>query len=331
MVVVFCRLCKLILQMMRLLHILILLSALVIYTQIVEASKTDNKSVNITKGINGLDKIILRQSHGSSVEVYLYGAHVTSWKNERGEELLFVSSKAIFSPPKAIRGGIPVIFPQFSNLGSLQSHGFARNRFWTIDNNPPPVKSEVVNGVFVDLLLKSTEEDLKIWPHRFEFRLRVTLKPGGDLMLTSHIKNTDADGKPFTFTFAHHTYFSVSNISEVEVKGLEKLDYLDNLKNRERYTEHGDPITIESEFDRIYLSTPPKITILDHEKKRIFVVKKYGLPDAVVWNPWAKTIADLGANDYKYMVCVEAAAIEKPVTLKPGEVWNAKLELSTRH
>lgn len=29
-------------------------------------------------------------------QVYLYGGHVTSWKNDHGEELLFVSSKVIF-------------------------------------------------------------------------------------------------------------------------------------------------------------------------------------------------------------------------------------------
>ena len=46
----------------------------------------------------------------------------------------------------------------------------------------------------------------------FEFRLRVTLGPAGDLMLTSRIRNTNPDGKPFTFTFAYHTYFSVSDI-----------------------------------------------------------------------------------------------------------------------
>ncbi|KAI3811439.1 hypothetical protein L1987_21163 [Smallanthus sonchifolius] len=321
-------------QMMRLLHTLFFFSTLIIHSVIVESSTTGNKSVEITKGINGLEKIILRQTHGSSVEVYLYGAHVTSWKNDQGEELIFVSRKAIFSPPKPIRGGIPVIFPQFSNLGSLQSHGFARNRLWTIDDNPPPVTSEVPNAVFVDLLLKPTEEDLKIWPHRFEFRLRVTLSRGGDLLLTSCIRNTDADGKPFTFTFAHHTYFSVSNISEVEVIGMKNLDYLDNLKNRTRFTEHTDAITIDSEFDRIYLSTPKKLLLLDHEKRRRFVIRKDGLPDAVVWNPWearAKTIVDFGEEEYKYMVCVEAAAIGKPVTLKPGEEWNGRLQLSTRH
>ncbi|KAE9591235.1 putative aldose 1-/Glucose-6-phosphate 1-epimerase, galactose mutarotase-like protein [Lupinus albus] len=68
--------------------------------------------VDFSKGINGLDKVILRDSRGSSAEVYLYGGHVTSWKNDHGEELLFLSNKAVFKPPKAIRGGIPICFPQ---------------------------------------------------------------------------------------------------------------------------------------------------------------------------------------------------------------------------
>lgn len=34
------------------------------------------------------------------------------------------------------------------------------------------------------------------------------------------------------------------------------------------------------EVDKIYLSTPTKIAILDHEKKRTFVIRKDGLPDA---------------------------------------------------
>ncbi|KAJ9548381.1 hypothetical protein OSB04_020924 [Centaurea solstitialis] len=296
-----------------------------------EMSTIAKKSIEIAKGINGLDKVILREIHGSSVEVYLYGGHVTSWKNEHGEELLFLSSKANFKPPKAVRGGIPICFPQFSNLGSLEAHGFARNRVWMIDNDPPPFPPNVTNRVYVDLLLKPTEDDLKIWPHSFEYRLRITLGPGGDLMLTSRIRNTNTDGKPFTFTFAYHTYFAVSDISEVRVEGLETLDYLDNLKNRERYTEQGDAITFESEVDKIYLSTPTKIAILDHEKKRTFVIRKDGLPDAVVWNPWdkkAKTIADLGDEDYKHMLCVEAAAIERPITLRPGEEWKVRLELS---
>ncbi|KAI3513974.1 hypothetical protein L1887_12258 [Cichorium endivia] len=261
-------------------------------------------------------------SGGPSTLVYLYGAHVTSWKNEHREELLFVSSKAIFQPPTAIRGGIPIVFPQFSNLGPLKSHGFARNRVWTIDNNPPPFPSKTIIGVFVDLLLKPTEEDLKIWPHRFEYRLRVTLGLKGDLMLTSRIRNTDI--KPFNFTFSYHNYFSVSNISEVRVEGMKGLDYIDNTKNKTRFTENGDVITINSKVNRIYLNTPEKLAILDLKKKQTITIQKDGLLDAVVWNPWeekAKPIEDLGADDYKLMVCVEAAAIGKPIILKPGKEW----------
>ncbi|KAH1201271.1 putative glucose-6-phosphate 1-epimerase [Glycine soja] len=248
-------------------------------------SSASSSSYELSKGINGLDKVILRDARGSSAEVYLYGAHVTSWKNDHAEELLFLSSKAIFKPPKPIRGGIPICFPQFSNLGPLDSHGFARNQFWTIDDSPPPFPTSTSNKAFVDLILKPSEDDIKIWPH-----------------------------------------------SEVRVEGLETLDYLDNLQKRERFTEQGDALTFESEFDRIYLSTPTKIAILDHEKKRTIVLRKDGLPDAVVWNPWdkkAKAISDFGDDEYKYMLCVEAAAIEKPITLKPGEEWKGRLELST--
>ncbi|OIW16967.1 hypothetical protein TanjilG_32834 [Lupinus angustifolius] len=282
------------------------------------------------KDANGFDKIILRELRGFSAEVYLYGGQVMSWKNELGEELLFVSSKANFKHPKSIRGGIPICFPQFSNLGSLEHHGFARNKFWTLDPNPPPPTTSN-SRAFIDLILKNSEDDTKSWPHRYEFRLRIALGPTGDLMLTSRIRNTNTDGKSFTFTFAYHTYFYVTDVSEVRIEGLETLDYLDNLKNKERFTEQGDAITFESEVDKVYLSTPTKIAIIDHERKRTFVLRKDGLPDAVVWNPWdkkAKTISDFGDDEYKHMLCVQAACVEKSITLKPGEEWKGRQEIS---
>ncbi|RRT42768.1 hypothetical protein B296_00056882 [Ensete ventricosum] len=114
---------------------------------------------------------------------------------------------------------------QFGSHGNLEQHGFARNRLWSIDTDPPPFPTVSSNKAFIDLIFKPSEDDYKIWPHSkllildfeahiflcsYEFRLRITLGPGGDLMLTSRIRNTD--GKPFSFTFAYHTYFSVSDI-----------------------------------------------------------------------------------------------------------------------
>ncbi|XP_043715718.1 putative glucose-6-phosphate 1-epimerase [Telopea speciosissima] len=287
-------------------------------------------AVEVTKDWNGIDQVVLRSPRGAYARVSLLGGQVVSWRNDRGEELLFTSSKAIFKPPKAMRGGIPICFPQFGNCGSLEQQGFARNKIWTIDDNPPPLRPSDSKGKsLVDLLLKPSEEDLKFWPHSFEFRLRVSLTVDGDLTMISRIRNID--GKPFSFPFAYHTYFSVSDISEVRIEGLETLDYLDNLCQRERFTEQGDAITFESEVDRVYLSSPNLIAVLDHEKKQTFVIRKEGLPDVVVWNPWekkSKAMVDFGDEEYKQMLCVDGAVIEKPITLKPGEEWTGRLELS---
>ncbi|ONK69828.1 uncharacterized protein A4U43_C05F27160 [Asparagus officinalis] len=283
----------------------------------------------VTKDWNGIDQVVLRVPRGASARVSLFGGQVISWRNERGEEQLFTSSKAIFKPPKAMRGGIQICFPQFGNCGSLEQHGFARNRMWSIDNDPPPLHQHNDNDkVFVDLLLKPSEDDMKCWPHHFEFRLRVSLTMTGDLTLTSRIRNIN--GKPFGFSFAYHSYFSVSDISEVRIEGLETLDYLDNLCERERFTEQGDAITFENEVDRVYLSSPNVVAVLDHEKKRTFVIRKEGLPDVVVWNPWekkSKSMVDLGDEEYKQMLCVDAASIERSINLKPGEEWKGQMEI----
>ncbi|XP_006646959.1 putative glucose-6-phosphate 1-epimerase [Oryza brachyantha] len=284
----------------------------------------------VKDGATGLEKLVLRAAHGCSVEVYLYGGQVIFWENEYREQLLFVSRKASFKPPKAIRGGIQICFPQFGNHGVLEQHGFARNRLWSVDESPPPFPATASN-CHIDLILKQSPEVLKIWPHSFEFRLRVALSPTGDLMLTSRIKNTNADGKPFKFRLSYHTYFLVSDISEVRIEGLETLDYLDNLQSEDRRTEQGDAVVFESEVDKVYLSAPPKIVIIDHDKKRTFELRKEGLPDVVLWNPWdmkAKTIPDFAEEEYKRMLCVGAANVEKPITLRPGEEWQGRQEIS---
>ena len=51
-----------------------------------------------------------------------------------------------------------------------------------------------------------------------------------------------------------------------------------------------------------------------------------------VWNPWdkkAKALSDLGDEDYKTMLCVDSAAVENSIVLKPYEEWKGHQELST--
>lgn len=288
-------------------------------------------SVKESKDNNGNPLVILRNRHGAEVRLSLYGGQVISWKNhENGDNLLFLSSKSTLKPPNAIRGGIPICFPQFGSRGMLEQHGFARNRMWVVDDQPPSPRANGSKGhATVNLLLKPSEEDLKVWPNRFEIRLKVTLSEDGNLILRSRVKN--ANGKPFNFNIAFRTYFAISDISEVRVEGLETLDYLDCLQERERFTEQGDALTFESEVDRIYLSSSDVVALFDHGSKRTFQIRKQGLPDVAVWNPWdkkAKALTDIADGEYKKMLCVDGAAIEKPITLKPGEEWTGQLELS---
>ncbi|GJW17452.1 putative glucose-6-phosphate 1-epimerase [Tanacetum coccineum] len=231
------------------------------------------------------------------------------------------SNKAVWKPPQPVRGGIPICFPQFANFGTLEQHGFARNRLWTLDEDPSPLPA-VNSQSNADLLLKSTEEDLKTWPFRFELRIRITVS-AGKLTLIPRVRNVD--NKAFTFTLALRNYFSVSDVSEVRIEGLETLDYLDNTLKRERYTEQSRCINF------LMASTPTKIAIIDHERKRTIVLRKEGMEDAVLWNPWdkkAKAIPDLGDEDYNTMLCLDAAAVENPINIKPCEEWRGRQELS---
>ena len=70
-------------------------------------------------------------SHGPARATVLpYGAHVTSWITADGDERLYLSGRTAYRAGAAIRGGVPVIFPQFSDVGPLPRHGFARTRAW---------------------------------------------------------------------------------------------------------------------------------------------------------------------------------------------------------
>ncbi|KAL8037203.1 hypothetical protein ABFX02_11G024400 [Erythranthe guttata] len=294
------------------------------------APPVEKPSAVFSIGINGLTSVVLSQPGGYSAEVLLYGGQVISWKNKRGDELLFISKKAVFEPYNPIRGGIPICFPTFINNGGTEQHGFARLRYWEVDTSIDLTTSS--DKASIDLILRPTNDDLLKCPNQFEFRLRVILEPNGDLKMNSHISNLNSDGKPFTFLFSYHTYFYVSEIREVGVEGLEKVDYLDYLQNKKRCTEQAEAITFDSEVDRVYLNTPDIISITDRELKRTFTIRKSSsLPDIVVWNPWeekAREMTDLDTIEYREMVCVEAAAVGSEITLKAGDEWTGTHHLS---
>ncbi|KAL7093203.1 hypothetical protein ACP275_11G028600 [Erythranthe tilingii] len=289
-------------------------------------------------GLNGIiGAVVLRQPSGYSAQILLYGGQVISWKNARGEELLFASERANWeATPNTIRAGIPICFPKFYDYGGLEDHGFARTLLWRLDNLAnDSVELPPTNGsAFVDLILDRMPPDFVNWPqHRFELRLRVLLGPTGDLTMLARVRNVNTNGNPVTFKFSFHTYLSVSNIRATHIEGLERTEYLDYLRNRRRYTEGANPITFRNEVDRAYLNTRNVITVTDRQRRRTITIHKNAyLPEVVVYNPWhdARMIPDMGDEEYRRMVCVQAAAVESEITVHPSYEWSGYQRLSVR-
>tara|TARA_B100000405_G_scaffold186920_1_gene130884 strand:- start:209 stop:820 length:612 start_codon:yes stop_codon:yes gene_type:complete len=175
------------------------------------------------------------------------------------------------------------------------------------------------------MTLRSTPASKEKWPHDFVCVYEVMLGAGNHLKTTMSVTNTGTE--PMTFTTALHTYFRCDDALAAKVTGLKGASYLDSLDGRVRREEVGDFVAFAEEVDRIYLSTSDALAVEDVAGSRSIRITKRNLPDAVVWNPWiekSKATGDLGDDDYKKFVCVEAAAIETPVTLPAGERWECE-------
>lgn len=272
----------------------------------------------------GLGKVVLVAADGSRAEIHTHGAHVTSWIPAGDIERLFLSERSEFEPGSAIRGGVPVIFPQFANEGPLPKHGFARNVPWHLVSCTPNV-SAVAEATFH---LGSSPATEAVWPHAFEAELAVVVQ-GRSLELTLRVANTGST--PFTFTAALHTYLRVHDARETRVRGLRGCTYRDATAGGVHREESAEWLPIVGEVNRIYFDVRSPVTVEDNERST--VIDMEGFPDVVVWNPGpvgGAALSDLEPDGYLRMLCVEAAAIRVPVTLERGDRWSGRQRLLAR-
>jgi glucose-6-phosphate 1-epimerase len=261
-----------------------------------------------------LDTLTVVARDGARALVYLHGAHVTSWTPAGGIERLFVSEASAFRPDAAIRGGVPVIFPQFANVGPLPKHGFARTALWTLVD----AHSDGADAPYAKLRLTDTAATRAIWPHAFRAELTVSLF-GSVLELTLAVRNPGAES--FEFTGALHTYLRV-DAPHTMVRGLEGLTYHDSTAGGVLKTEREPEVAIRGEINRIYRDVSGPIEVV--EPRRSVRVEMAGFRDVVVWNPGPgsePTLGDMESGGPARMVCVEAAVVATPVVVAPGEEW----------
>jgi len=281
-------------------------------------------AARIVEGNGGLPKVRVTSTRAEG-EIYLHGAHVTSWKPAGREEVFFVSSESRWEDGRAIRGGVPICFPWFGGKADdpkAPAHGFVRTKAWQIESI-----ARVGDAVRVSMFTESSEDTKKWWPAEFRAVYRVTF----DSELSLELEVTNLGDAPLRFEEALHAYHRVGDIEKVRVRGLDGVRYLDKTDSNREKQQQGD-IAIVSETDRVYLDTSGAIEIDDPALKRRTRVTKENSRTTVVWNPWiekAHALSDLADDEWTRMICIETSNVsDYSVTLAPGQQSKMKAVIS---
>lgn len=251
--------------------------------------------------------------NGDTALVALHGAQVLSWI-AGGRERLYLSPDAVFDGQAAIRGGIPLCFPQFNQRGPLPKHGFARNLAWRAEDAQAEAST-----MRLALHLTDDERTRAWWPHAFVARVDVVLSAGG-LRVDCTVRNTGAVA--WNFTIALHSYLRVDDIAQVGLQGLDGCARWDAVQDV-RDTQQG-PITFAGEYDSVFAAATAPL-LLNDGAHRLEIAQSPALGQTVVWNPGAELcsrLPDIPADGHAHMLCVEAAQIDTPVVLAPGATWS---------
>ena len=262
----------------------------------------------------GLESVCMQLADGSQATVTLAGAHLVSWIPADGQEQTYISPRSAFAPGQPIRGGVPVIFPQFSTRGPIVRHGFARLSLWE-------VLEETGSDTHASLTLGLGGNGAADWnwPHDYACELQFTLAPDA---LTMQLTVRNTGDSAFSFAAALHTYLNIGELGSVAITGLQGCDYEDSMDGNVRKTDHEAVLAPKDGLDRVYLQTPSSLQL--RSAQGALALQSTGFPDSVVWNPGqtgCAKIADLPADAYPQFICVEAALVEKPFELQAGGVW----------
>ncbi|RJG15675.1 D-hexose-6-phosphate mutarotase [Massilia cavernae] len=254
---------------------------------------------NSTVKYGKLPTVRVTAPSGAQAVVSLYGGHLLSWKTADGQERLFFSEKSALDGSRAIRGGVPVIFPQFAARGTGMRHGFARVSNWHLTETGTHADAAFARFVLTDEWLEP--EVAAAWPHKFKLVLDVVVR-ADDIRLSLTVHNTGE--APFEFSGALHTYFLVDELGKVRIDGVQEGEF-----------------AITDKYDHIYFGVEGPLAL--RSGHGTLKLEQEGFPDAVIWNPGAADAAalvDMGDEEYDRFVCIEPATIA-PRTLAPEESW----------
>jgi glucose-6-phosphate 1-epimerase len=268
----------------------------------------------------GLPAVELALPQGDTLRVMRHGAQVLSWVSG-GQERLYLSPQSTMDGQAAMRGGVPVCFPQFNQRGPmaerLPKHGFARNLPWQVD---APVLTH--DSAQLCLHLQDNARTRAWWPQAFALQLHITLRPGA-LRISLKVHNTDVH--PLVFSGALHTYLAVPDVTRAQLRGLGGQAEWDAVANT--HASAADTLRFSAEFDRVYAASPQALRLNEH----LYIQQSASWANTVVWNPaqaLCQSLADMPEDGWRHMLCVEAAQVYEPITLPAGGRWEGWQQLT---
>ena len=272
--------------------------------------------------------IQVRHPHFSA-DILTQGAQLLSFTPTGEDNWIWLSETAEFKTGVSVRGGIPVCWPWFGDLGknpaevknlcaneTAPAHGLVRGVEWQLDALEETASS-------VTMTLEYHQKPSSLWEAEAELKLTISMT-GERLSLAL---TTTAGATPLAITQALHTYFPVKDIHKTRVVGLEGCRYTDALDNWTTRTQRG-PIVFTEETDRIYQS-PAHISLISEGRNMLLTSNS---ESAIVWNPWVDKAARLSQfpdDAWQRMFCVETAnALDDWIQIAPGHSHTLTMTLS---
>ncbi|SDT09526.1 D-hexose-6-phosphate mutarotase [Pseudomonas oryzae] len=271
------------------------------------------------------------------------GAQILSYQRRGEPPLIWLSEQARGIRGQSVRGGIPVCWPWFGDLarnpavvlaqyrgGAAPFHGLVRNLAWECQ-----VQEESGDEVRLLFTCPQPPEGLPDWPQAVDIELEIRLGERLQLELRSHNRGQ----RPVWISQALHSYFAVSDIRDVEVRGVEDCRYIETLEGWCERKQDG-ALHFCAETDRIYLDLPARLALHDRGWQRRLLIESRSSRTAVLWNPWidkAQRLTQFAEDAWQRMLCIETANVwDDCLELAPGArhslglcLWSEALGSST--
>lgn len=218
-----------------------------------------------------------------------------------------------------MRGGVPVLFPQFAELGPLPKHGFARGMSWILMRDERRALAQTV--VYQ---LDLSPDQIPGWPHAAQLVLEVNAELNA---FSLRLQVTNTGGSVFSWTGGLHPYFAVKDVRHCQLTGLaglavsDRYDLARRLQDQELSDQGTQPV------ERLYDGCPA-LTLFTGAQR--LTLKATGFDQWMVWNPgeWGgQALPDLPAQDWSRFLCVEPVRVARPVALGPGELFQGTLRV----